>query len=126
MEPSHYLAFDPHYFVFLKDILSPEDTNEITKIQTLEDYIEQRKKVLESNIASITQSILSLSSELSAAKGIDPYNHNRHIQMERTIIELEREKRQEQTNAWKDIWIVMKELLEIVKEAERKKSMRLK
>lgn len=127
----NYGPFDPRYFVqipdqgpgFLDDILEADRKDLLERMDSLEAYITQRKELLYENLNRIDQDSCDLGTKVNKALITHPYDQQSVPNLERSLFDLEKQKREEKTNAWKDIWQVSKELLEVMKDYQNMKKM---
>jgi len=123
--------FDPRYFVQvanqtagpLDSMLEADRKDILDRMDSLEAYITQRKDIMYENLDRIDQDSCDLGSKLNSARLAQPYDHMSHNQLERNLFDLERQKREEKTHAWKDVWLISKELLEVMKDYQNFKKM---
>lgn len=89
----------------------------------LEAWLGGRQSVMDSNLSAIDSEIGKMDCAKEWSRSINPYDHEAIRGLEKLIMENELRKGLERSGAWKDMWLVQKELLEITKELQRLKRM---
>lgn len=115
----NYGAFDPKYFVAsdpLAELMTADKRDLAERIVKLEGWLDERKKILYDNLARIEEDVCRADSELYHIKITHPYEARPAEGIERALFDLEQQKRFERGGAWKDMWLVNRELLELVKQ----------
>ena len=122
MQTNNYGPFDPKYFVEsdpLAEMVSADKRDLGERIGKLETWLDDRKKILYDNLARIEDDICHADSDLYHARLTHPYDTRPAEGIERTVFDLEQQKRFERGGAWKDMWLVNKELLELVRQYQQ-------
>ncbi|MEK9136480.1 MAG: hypothetical protein AAB393_05110 [Bacteroidota bacterium] len=126
MADKTYIAFDPRYYVDASIRAEPafdlfEEDKKILafRLGKLEEWIEQRKSILQDNLDHVDHDICTIDTEVDRATAAEPYDPKQVHDLEKTLVGLEMQKRLEQVNAFKDMWLVEKEILETVKQYQR-------
>lgn len=123
MNPTNnYGPFDPKYFVAsdpLADLLGADKRDLIERIAKLEGWLDERKKILYDNLARIDDDVCRADSDLYHVRVTHPYEPRLAEGIERTLFSLEEQKRLERGGAWKDMWLVNKELLEMTRQYQQ-------
>lgn len=117
--PKNYTTFDAKYFVEtdpVADMLDGERRDLLDRIDKLESHITQRKKLMYENLNRMDEDSCSVGSRISQAQIVNPYDRIGANRLEDNVLDLERQKRTEKDNAWKDMWFINKELLELMKQ----------
>ncbi len=81
-------------------------------IDALESTRYERRKILYDNLARIDDDVCRADSDLYHVRVTHPYEPRLAEGIERTLFNLEEQKRLERGGAWEDLWLVNKELLE--------------
>lgn len=128
-EKNNYTGFDPKYFVSqnspsIDDMFDKERKDLLERIDRLEGFISDRKRIQYDNLNRIENDTCNLDSKLYQAKSISPYDHLQHNQIEKELVNLESQKRLENVNAWRDMWLVQKEALELFKSYQQLRQMK--
>lgn len=123
-ETNKYGPFDPKYFVEsdpLADMIGADKRDLGERIGKLESWLDDRKKILYDNLARIEDDVCHAESDLYHVRATHPYEARPAEGIERTLFDLEQQKRFERGGAWKDMWLVNKELLELVRQYQQLK-----
>ena len=128
MARPNYTDFDPKYLLSpavdpIADMMDSNRKDLLERMDKLESYLGHRKKILYDNLDRIVDDTCQVSSLLNQARLTSPYDRLPQQNLERQLFDLEQQKRQEQAGAWKDIWLVTKELLEFMKQYQNLKRM---
>lgn len=119
MNPTNnYGPFDPKYFAEsdpLADLLGADKHDLGERIAKLEGWLDERKKILYDNLARIEDDVCRADADLYHVRITHPYDPRPAEGIERTLFDLEQQKRFERGGAWKDMWLVNKELLELTR-----------
>ncbi len=123
MNPTNnYGPFDPQYFVAsdpLDDLFGGDKRDLVERIAKLEGWLDERKKILYDNLARIDDDVCRADSDLYHVRVTHPYEPRLAEGIERTLFNLEEQKRLERGGAWKDLWLVNKELLELTRQYQQ-------
>lgn len=123
MEPTNnYGPFDPKYLVPsdpLADLFGADKHDLVERIAKLEGWLDERKKILYDNLGRIDDDICRADSDLNFVRYSHPYEPRLAEGIERTLFNLEEQKRLERGGAWKDLWLVNKELLELTRQYQQ-------
>jgi len=125
MDKNNYGLFDEKYFVPSPDpIMEMLDTDRkdlLERIDILDKWLDQRKQIQNDNLSRIEYDICQVDSSIRHSEWINPYDHRELHGLERSIIDLEEQKRMENTGAWKDMFLVGKELLELTRQYQQQR-----
>ena len=116
---NNYGPFDPKYFVAsdpLAELLGADKRDLVQRIAKLDGWIEDRKKILYDNLSRIEDDICRADSDLYQVRLTHPYDPRPAEGIEKTLFGLEEQKCLERGGAWKDMWLVQKELIELMKQ----------
>jgi len=122
-----YVEFDPRYFVPSAveagapslDFLDSEKKDLRERMQKLESWIEDRKRIMDENLLRIEEDTCLVDRQVEETACREPLDPKHIHDLEGSLLELENQKRLEKTGAWKDMFLVSKELLELFKEYQR-------
>ena len=123
MNPTNnYAPFDPKYLVAsdpISDLFGADKRDLVERIGKLESWLDERKKILYDNLARIEDDVCRADSDLYHVRVTHPYEPRLAEGIERTLFNLEEQKRLERGGAWKDLWLVNKELLELTRQYQQ-------
>ena len=125
MQKNNYGGFDEKYFVPSPDpimeMLDKDRKDLLERIDMLDKWLDQRKKILYDNLGRIGYNICRVDSSIRHSEWTNPYDHRDIQGLEKSLIDLEQQKRMENTGAWKDMWLVSKELLELTRQYQQQR-----
>src|SRR3989304_4654960 len=112
--PNYSLPLDENYLIKatdpLADLLDQDRKDLIERIDKLESLGGERNTLMYDNLSRLDQEDCYSSSLLSSARSGQPYDTRRLQGLEKNVLDVEQRKRMEKGGAWKDIWLITKEL----------------
>jgi len=104
----------------LDNFFQAKRVNLARSVEDIIDLIEQREKIKERNLYNITLGECEINSKLLNLEnwylGVDPVIDKRRATFERELLDFEKQKRMEETAAWKDILSLKNDLRGVVQE----------
>ena len=121
---NNYGPFDSKYFVEespLEDMFASEKKDLGERISKLESWITDRNALMYDNLARIDEKECEVDSQIYWARCIHPYEPREVQGLEKTLVDLEVQRRLERGGAWKDCFLVNKELIELIRQYQQLK-----
>lgn len=120
---SNYISgFDPKYFVqtdLVSDMLDAERRDLLDRIDKLESFVNERKKLMYENLTELDEGLSYASQRIAQAQDWNPYDHKHASDLERRFGDIQQQKQMEKNHTWSDIWNVNRELLELMKDYQQ-------
>ena len=125
-EQNNYGPFDAKYFVEsdpLAEMVDADRKDLAERIGKLEGWLDDRKKILDENISRLEDQVCLVDSEMNRVQINPSYDLRPVLDLDRSLLAIDEQKCREKTGAWKDMFLVGKELLELMKQYQRLKRM---
>ena len=118
------LPFDGRYCVQsdpLADMLDAEKRDLGQRISKLESWLQDRNSLMYSNLSQLDDRECAVDSRMYWLRTAHPYEIKETQGIEKSLLDIEFHKHLERGSAFKDMWLVNKELIELVRQYQQLK-----